>query len=720
MLSRSTHKGLVVKLRTRWPWRALLVAAIASISTVAPVSPSFASAAAASSPVVATGTSISCSVNTGSLWCWGEGYGVAPVKVVGPGGSGFLTNVSAVSVGQDVCALSSGSAYCWGLGYPSLTQPPKNPILATGVTSIATSLTTSSACAVQSGALLCWGDNSNAQLGNGNKSYASSPTPVSGLSSAVTSISVSGLGACAIKSGSLYCWGRTALSNYDVWLTPHVAAGFSTSVSAVSIGAGGAPVAIKSGAMYRWIGSAASVVSGLGSQVTQVSLGATSGCAIKGAALYCWGDNSYGELGTGTYDINPRPSASAVPSMSSGVTSISVGSGTSCAVKSAALYCWGENQFGQVGNGTKSVSAIPVSTSVTLAGATSTAVGPTSSCAIKSSHLWCWGGNFDGQLGDGTSNSSASPVEVHGAGGTGFLSGVTSVSVGDNVACAVASGGAFCWGEVPYWGNELNPVGMPLLSSGVTQVVASQYGRDICAIKNSNLWCWGDNTMGQLGDGNTTESIKAMEVKGPRGAGFLSSVSAVSLGNYDTCAVSAGAAYCWGWGSLGQLGDASTGNWKVPAAVVGLTSGVTAIAAGSSTTCAIQSNAAKCWGSGSVDQLGNGIPAGSTSPVAVSGISSGASSISVGLTTACAVQSGQVKCWGQGPMGQLGVGNFTFEPYPTSPIGVPVGATSVAAGPSTSCASGPTTFCWGDNSYGQLGNGTSGNPALPTLVNSVS
>ena len=157
MLSRSTHKGLVVKLRTRWPWRALLVAAIASISTVAPVSPSFASAAAASSPVVATGTSISCSVNTGSLWCWGEGYGVAPVKVAGPGGSGFLTNVSAVSVGQDVCALSSGSAYCWGLGYPSLTQPPKNPILATGVTSIATSLTTSSACAVQSGALLCWG-----------------------------------------------------------------------------------------------------------------------------------------------------------------------------------------------------------------------------------------------------------------------------------------------------------------------------------------------------------------------------------------------------------------------------------------------------------------------------------------------------------------------------------------------------------------------------------
>ncbi|MGO4598521.1 RCC1 domain-containing protein [Terrabacter sp. 2RAF25] len=361
----------------------------------------------------------------------------------------------------------------------------------------------------------------------------------------------------------------------------------------------------------------------------------------------------------------------------------------------------------------------------TTTGTISTAVALSSNdyqtCALTSvGGVKCWGFNGSGQLGDGSLQDSAIPVNV-----VGLTSGVKSIAAGAEHTCAVTtSGGVKCWG---YNGEgelgdgftdlvSVTPVDVVGLSSGVQTVSA---GWDYtCALTTAGgVTCWGANPDGELGDGSTTGSATPVNV-----VGLTSGVKSISAGYHSACAVTtAGALKCWGANESGQLGNDSFTQSSVPVDVVGLTSGVASVSVGlDSTACAVTTaGGVKCWGANSYGQLGSGSTSPSTTPVDVVGLSSGVQAVSVGVLHTCAATSaGGVKCWGYSGDGELGNGSTTASAVPVDVARSTSGVRAVSAGAFHACAltTAGRVACWGSNSSGQLGAGTSTDSATPVDV----
>ncbi len=172
---------------------------------------------------------------------------------------------------------------------------------------------------------------------------------------------------------------------------------------------------------------------------------------------------------------------------------------------------------------------------------------------------------------------------------------------------------------------------------------------------------------------------------------------------------------CWGWNYSGQLGDGTRVDRSSPVDVVGLTSGARYVVTGGildgrGTACAIASSGGvKCWGANGAGQLGDGTLVDRLTPVDVVGLAPDVSAIAVGSGYACAATLGRdVKCWGANSYGQLGDGTTINRATPVNVIGLSSGASAVAAGDVHSCAvaSSGGVKCWGGNVYGQLGDGT--------------
>ena len=343
---------------------------------------------------------------------------------------------------------------------------------------------------------------------------------------------------------------------------------------------------------------------------------------------------------------------------------------------------------------------VTASNSYGAAGATSaqTAVGATvlaisagdyHTCALSSwGTVKCWGNDDDGQLGDGTTTSSSTPVEVKGFDGVGALSSVTQISAGVSHTCALLTAGTVeCWG----WNGEgelgtdrttnsstPTPVqvkgfgGVGALSN-VTQI--SVGGFHTCALlTDGTVECWGWNSQGQLG-----YSSSPVQVKGFAGVGALSNVIQISAGGGRTCALLADhTVECWG---ADQLGNGTTTSSSIPVTVEGIDgvdtlSNVTQISAGVSHTCALLlGGTVACWGSNVFGALGNGGTVGST-PVQVKGVGgvdtlSNVTQISTGDDDSCALlSSNTVECWGYNEAGQLGNGTRTDSSTPLPVRGV--------------------------------------------------
>ena len=714
---------------------------------------------------ISSGSSHTCVLKgDGTVYCWGyNGIGqlgdnttsqrLTPVQVVGVGGTGNLTGVSMIAAG--------------GTGAASYS------------------------CALKSdGTVFCWGYNGYGQLGNNSTANGYAPVQVLGVGGTgnlnnITAITTNNgyLGseghACALKAdGTVFCWGNNAKGQLGDGTTTQRL----TPVQVVGVGGTG-----------NLIG------------VSAIAAGESFTCAIKSdGTVYCWGDNVYGELGINSSDSNNHTAPAQVVGVGgtgnlTGVSAISANNGSVCTLKSdGSMYCWGYNDSGQLGDGTTARKNSPVQVkgvggTGNLTSISSISAGGYSSCAVKSDGTaYCWGSNNNGQLGDNTTTQRLTPVRVVGVGGTGNLTGVSLISSGGGQSsnggstCAAKSDGTmYCWGY-NYNGQlgdnttaqrnapvqVLSIYGSDYLTGVGSIVTSTTNDRSTCALKSDGtVWCWGDNSSGQGGVGDTSGRNVPVEVLNADGSNFLTGVTSIAMGggssggNAHVCALkSDGSVFCWGLNDNGQLGINNTTNKSLPVQVCDPTatyndgtcknasgtpvflSGVTAISAGVMNTCAVKSDgSAYCWGQNTFGQLGINSITGKSLPTQVcdigttdtSGTCGGAGHYLTGVTSiatgyhTCAVKSdGTTYCWGYNNRGQLGVGDATNRSVPVQVLGVGgsgnltgVNSIKVAAentgsldGYTCAVKSDNTAYCWGPNGYGQLGINTSANKNYPVQV----
>jgi len=271
------------------------------------------------------------------------------------------------------------------------------------------------------------------------------------------------------------------------------------------------------------------------------------------------------------------------------------------------VKCWGtlgNIPFGVLGNGTITDSALPTAV-LGIDDAVAVVQGMSHTCALlQSGGAKCWGDGQFGQLGNSKLDSPVpTPVSVLGFAGAG----ATQLTAGTRHTCALLTDASVhCWGE-----NNAGELGLgytsaasltvPQVVPGLSAIWVSAGGYSTCAVrKDGTVACWGDNTYGQLGDGTTTDRSSPVSVLG------LTGMKAVSKGDSHTCALGVdGSVWCWGFNGSGTLGDGTTINRSIPTRVVGLTA--SQLVTGAGHTCALTSNGqVECWGSNSYGQLGDG------------------------------------------------------------------------------------------------------------------
>ena len=481
--------------------------------------------------------------------------------------------------------------------------------------------------------------------------------------------------ACSLTANSqVYCWGF----DYQGGKGPNAPSNSS------------APSRIDTAAVFE------------GKVITALAQGGATAshmCAIAGGEVYCWGSNTYGQLGDGNGDgmfaMSPDPvkvvNGTGEALNGKTVTEVTVGDNNTCAIASSRAYCWGSNAVGQLGNNNSAMaySAKPVAVSgMGTNNVTDISNTQDTSCAVANAEAYCWGWGVYGQIGDNATVNRYAAVKING----GALSGktVTGVQTGHAVSCAIANTGTTVIGEV---------------------------------------YCWGQNGEGAVGYATSGDSlVPAKVVNGSGTALYGQRVLAVSGGYHLTCAVTSDGTtdnkvICWGYnGTVGQLGRGIYGGSNyAPAEVPGLPAGpITSLATGSDRTCVVIAASTYCWGAVYDGQVRYGVQ--TPTAVSTSGVLSGKTinHIAAGGPTSCAsATDGVVACWGSNIDGTVGDGTKINRLLPVASgsfSGKTISDLSVGERSACTVASGEF-WCWGQNIAGKLGNGAWGNPeTVPVKV----
>lgn len=347
---------------------------------------------------------------------------------------------------------------------------------------------------------------------------------------------------------------------------------------------------------------------------TVLAVYGNSSCGISAKQLYCWGANYDNQLANGGTTASPTPVKVDLPN----VTAVSLGGyvdtdkdfkTSTCAVSGGQAYCWGDNGYGQLGTGTTSDAQTPAPVTGLSGTVTAIATGYGSTCAIAGGKLYCWGNNDDGQVGvDSVTDKTSTPTEVTGLSGT-----VTGVATAQGTTCAIADT-VYCWGN-----NDSGQLGTGATTRANTpqkvavtdadSISVGTYGVTddpnqyitVCASASGKAYCWGDNRYGQIGDGTKNAQHTPTPVVG------LTGVTQINTGWGSTCAVSQGRLFCWGDNEGQQLGIGSGSATTSPTQITALSGTVSAVETVLGTTCAVANETSiYCWGRNSAGQVGNG------------------------------------------------------------------------------------------------------------------
>ncbi len=732
-----------------------------------------------------------------------------------------LSTSIVVTGGVHACAIVQGGAVkCWGYngdgelgvgdtnnrGVASSQMGDSLPsvYLGAGRTAKGLALGFSHTCALlDNGPVKCWGLNGSGQLGQNNAtSIGGAPNdmqnlqPVNlGTGRTAKLVAAGNNQTCAIlDNNQLKCWGY---NNYGQ---------LGLAVGNMPASGGKLTVGTAAGDMA----SLPAINLGTGRTAKAVTLGQGHTCAILDTnQIKCWGDNESGNLGLGVNgggnvhatDVGDNPNelgdALATVNLGTGRSAKAVAAGTSdtCALlDNSQIKCWGSDNAGSLGANLMAginIGGHPTDMGDNLrqvvlpAGRSALAVtaGGDSACALlDTQQIECWGANSSGHLGTGDSTErGTSQFPMDGklvALGTNLSA--LSVSMGQNSACAAASlGWVKCWGGNTWgqlgdgdtvtrgsgasdMGNNLPFVNLGSLTGwqvavGLDSVCVALFGDQ--GTGQSTVKCWGDNSSGTLGYGDT---VTRGSRPGQMGAalpdvdfgtddnGLPLTINAVYSGGFHSCVVVTSfpsivaQALCWGSNNSGQLGLGDTSNRgdapaemgnNLPFVDVGTSREVGTVVEGAFSTCALlDNNQVKCWGYNGSGQLGLGDinnrgdnpgEMGDNLPFVSLGtgrsVKANAASPSVAIAAGgdhvCVIlDNSTVKCWGDNTFGQLGLGNTAARGdnpnemgnnLPAVNLGTGRTAKAITAGSAHTCAilDNSTVKCWGYNGFGQLGLG---------------